>query len=292
MKRLVWSYGIGIVAIVAVLSLFFMMKGQTEKAVVVSGNVPKAHAQGERVKQPISRFRAVQPNEADNEVKNVKNNMPEKADPPPFLVYIDPGHQAQANLEKEPIGPGAAETKIKVSGGTSGVVTKKPEYKLTLEASMILKKLLEEKGITVKLTRSSHSVNISNRERAELANNSKADLHVRIHADGSENASVKGLSVLTPAEDNSYTKPVYQSSLQASQAILTEVEKDQFVEVDGIRYRSDLSGFNWSTVPVTLVELGYMTNPEEDRNLSDQAYLTKLMNHVADGIAVYEEMTK
>jgi len=39
MKRLVWSYGIGIVAIVAVLSFFFMMKGQTEKA-VVSGNVP------------------------------------------------------------------------------------------------------------------------------------------------------------------------------------------------------------------------------------------------------------
>lgn len=268
-----------------------MMKGQTEKA-VVSGDVPKAHAQGERVKQPISQFRAVQPHEAGNEVKNVKNNMPEKADPPPFLVYIDPGHQAQANLEKEPIGPGAAETKIKVSGGTSGVVTKKPEYKLTLEASMILKQLLEEKGITVKLTRSSHDVNISNRERAELANNSKADLHVRIHADGSENTSVKGFSVLTPAEDNSYTKSIYQSSLQASQAILTEVEKDQFVEVDGIRYRSDLSGFNWSTVPVTLVELGYMTNSEEDRNLSDQAYLTKLMNHVADGIVAYEGMTK
>ena len=104
-------------------------------------------------------------------------------------------------------------------------MTKKPEYKLTLEASMILKQLLEEKGITVKLTRSSHDVNISNRERAELANNSKADLHVRIHADGSENSSVKGLSVLTPAEDNSYTKPIYQSSLQASQAILTEVKK-------------------------------------------------------------------
>lgn len=291
MKRLVWSYGIGIVAIVAVLSFFFMMKGQTEKA-VVSGNVPKAHAQGERVKQPISQFRAVQPHEAGNEVKNVKNNMPEKADPPPFLVYIDPGHQSQANLEKEPIGPGSAETKIKVSGGTSGVVTKKPEYKLTLEASMILKQLLEEKGITVKLTRSSDNVDISNRERAELANNSKADLHVRIHADGSENASVKGFSVLTPAEDNSYTKSIYQSSLQASQAILTEVKKDQFVEADGIRYRSDLSGFNWSTVPVTLVELGYMTNPEEDRNLSDQGYLTKLMNHIADGIAEYEEMKK
>jgi len=70
------------------------------------------------------------------------------------------------------------------------------------------------------------------------------------------------------------------------------VKKDQFVEADGIRYRSDLSGFNWSTVPVTLVELGYMTNPEEDRNLSDQAYLTKLMNHIADGIAAYEEMKK
>ncbi len=89
-----------------------MMKGQTEKA-VISGNVPKAHAQGERVKRSISQFRAVQPHEAGNEVKNVKNNMPEKADPPPFLVYVDPGHQSQANPRKRANRTGISRNKIK-----------------------------------------------------------------------------------------------------------------------------------------------------------------------------------
>ena len=36
----------------------------------------------------------------------------------------------------------------------------------------------------------------------------------------------------------------------------------------GIRQRSDFTGFNWADVPVILVELGFMTNPVEDRALA------------------------
>ena len=86
-----------------------------------------------------------------------------------FVIVIDPGHQAKANLEQEPIGPDARETKYKVTGGTTGVVTRKPEYVLTLEASNLLKDHLEKKGFQVILTRTSHDVDISNQERAEIA---------------------------------------------------------------------------------------------------------------------------
>jgi N-acetylmuramoyl-L-alanine amidase len=209
-----------------------------------------------------------------------------------FLVVIDPGHQQHANLGKEPVGPGAAETKIKVTGGTSGVATGKPEYKLTLEASLILGELLEKRGVKVIYTRTTHDVNMSNKERAEIANQNKADLFVRIHADGSTNRNVKGLSILTPSKDDKFTKAIFHNSLKASQLILDETQKNPAVKVNGISYRGDLSGFNWSQVPSTLIEMGFMSNPTEDRNLSDTDYLTNLLTNIADGIMLYSSSKK
>jgi N-acetylmuramoyl-L-alanine amidase len=40
----------------------------------------------------------------------------------------------------------------------------------------------------------------------------------------------------------------------------------------GLQERSDYTGFNWSDVPAILVELGFMTNPTEDRLLATPAY--------------------
>jgi N-acetylmuramoyl-L-alanine amidase len=204
-----------------------------------------------------------------------------------FLVVIDPGHQNRANTAPEPIGPSAKETKMKVTGGTSGVATGKPEYKLTLEASLILGQLLESRGIKVIFTRTTNDVNISNRERAEVANQNTADLFIRIHADGSTDRNVHGLSVLTPANNSPYTKTIFDDSLKASQFIIEETKKNSSVKVNGISYRGDMSGFNWSKVPSTLVELGFMTNPTEDKNLSDPLYLKNLLTNIADGILHY-----
>lgn len=217
--------------------------------------------------------------EAVNEEANVVPNN--------FLVVIDPGHQQRANLEQEPVGPGAAETKIKVSGGTTGVATGKPEYQLTLEASLILADLLEKRGVQVILTRTAHNVNLSNRERAEIANQNQADLFIRIHADGSTDKNVRGLSILTPANNSPYTKAIFADSLKASEFIIDETRKNLDVKVNGISQRGDLSGFNWSKVPSTLVEMGFMSNPAEDKNLSDPVYLTNLLTNVADGIVQY-----
>lgn len=209
-----------------------------------------------------------------------------------FLVVIDPGHQKKANLGTEPVGPGASELKTKVTGGTSGIVTGKPEYELTLDAGLILGRLLEKRGVKVIYTRITHQVDLSNIQRAEVANQHHADLLIRLHADGSDNQNVSGLSVLTPAENDPYTKGIFEDSLKASQFIVDETKKNTAVKVNGISYRSDLSGFNWSKVPCTLVEMGYMTNPKEDRNLSDTGYMTKLLTNIADGIVDYANYKK
>ncbi|MEH7514101.1 N-acetylmuramoyl-L-alanine amidase [Gottfriedia acidiceleris] len=213
-----------------------------------------------------------------NEKKNSKK---------PLVICIDPGHQSKANTALEPLGPGSSEMKIKVTGGTTGVVTKKPEYVLSLDASLRLGEILKKRGYSVIFTRTTNNVNLSNKERAEIANKNNADLFIRIHADGSNDHSTKGFSVLTPSKENPYIPSLYMDSLLISQNIVEEVTKDQSTKVKGISYRDDLSGFNWSKVPVTLIELGFMTNSEEDRKLSDPQYLTNLMMKIADGIDRY-----
>ncbi|MDU7537011.1 MAG: N-acetylmuramoyl-L-alanine amidase, partial [Peptostreptococcaceae bacterium] len=104
-----------------------------------------------------------------------------------ILICIDPGHQEKGDSNSEPVAPGSYVKKARVSSGATGVATKKPEYILNLEASTVLKHILEGKGYKVIMTRESHDVNISNSERAIFANNNKADMVVRVHADSLNN---------------------------------------------------------------------------------------------------------
>lgn len=204
-----------------------------------------------------------------------------------FRIMIDPGHQAEGNYDLEPVGPNSSEQKPKVASGTQGVVTNKPEYELTLEVSLYLQEVLIEKGFDVQLTRTKNEVDISNVERAQMANEMEADLFLRIHADGAESAVAEGFSVLTPGQGNPDTEKVYEESLIAAEHIVDQVKEIATLHSNGIIFRDDLSGFNWSEVPVNLIELGFMTNPEEDKKLSDNRYITNLTNAIADGIEAY-----
>ena len=247
---------------------------------------PSNEEQGEQPKDSKDTVKTEEPVAENEEVTN-KEVIPPTSNTESFVIVIDPGHQAKANLEQEPIGPDARETKYKVTGGTTGVVTGKPEYVLTLEAANLLKAHLEKKGIQVILTRTSHDVDISNQERAEIANKHGADLFVRLHADGSESSETRGFSVLVPAKDNPYTVAVYEDSYRAAQFVLTHISKEIPIHQNGFFFRNDMSGFNWSKVPVILPEIGFMTNPEEDKKLSDEAYLSHVMELLASGIEEY-----
>lgn len=200
------------------------------------------------------------------------------------LVMLDPGHQRYGNNAPELVGPDTRETKPKVSSGTVGVRTKKPEYVLNLEVSLLIKDELVRRGIEVAMTRESHEVDISNKQRADMANEAGAALAVRIHADGDSSPKTKGFSVLYPSASAAAVKPIAAESHEAAGFILEHLKAATEMAGRGLSARSDLSGFNWSKVPVVLVELGFMTNPEEDELMSEAEYQKKLAQGIADGI--------
>lgn len=206
-------------------------------------------------------------------------------------VCIDAGHQAHGNNEKEPVGPGATETKAKVSSGTKGVSTGKMEYELTLEIALKLQEELERRGYTVIMCRTTNDVDISNSERAAVANNANADAFIRIHADGSENSSAQGAHTICQTAGNPYNGQLYGQSLRLSQCVISEyvamTGAKQVKADDGVDERDDLSGVNWCVVPVTLIELGFMTNPTEDTLMSSADYQAKMVTGMANGIDKY-----
>jgi N-acetylmuramoyl-L-alanine amidase len=204
-----------------------------------------------------------------------------------YVICIDPGHQLKGNNDKEPIGPGATEKKAKVSSGTRGVSTKKTEYELNLEISLKLQKELEKRGYKVVMTRTKNNVNLSNRDRSAIANKAEADLFIRVHADGASSPITQGYSVLYPSKGNKYTKSIYANSKLASELIHQEMKTSTKSKSRGVVPRSDLTGFNWSKVPVTLVEVGFMTSPTEDKLLSTTAYQDKIVQGISDGVDLY-----
>lgn len=211
--------------------------------------------------------------------------QPARAEEKQKVIVIDAGHQTRAMSAREPIGPGAKQKKAKVTGGTSGCVTHLPEYKLNLQVAKKLKKELESRGYKVIMVRTKNNVRLSNVDRAKVANKNMADAFIRIHANSAGSSGVKGALTIAPANSNSYmSKKNRKASQKLSKKVLTAMCKETGAKNRGVMYTNTMTGINWCKVPVTIVEMGFMSNPSEDRKMASASYQKKIVKGIADGI--------
>lgn len=204
-----------------------------------------------------------------------------------YLVVIDAGHQRYGNLDLEPDGPGSTAMKYKVSYGTQGTFTGLAEYELNLLVALKLQSELEARGYDVVMVRTTHDVNISNAERAIFANEQYADVFIRIHANGSDNPDHNGIMTLCQANDNPYNSHLYAESRALAGAVLDAMVAATGANRQYVWETNTMSGINWCQTPVTIVEMGYMTNKTEDYLMATDEYQQKLALGMANGIDAY-----
>lgn len=200
------------------------------------------------------------------------------------VIVIDAGHQKKANTKLEPIGPGAKQKKMKVTGGATGKYTKQKEYELNLKVAKLLEKKLKAKGYRVKMIRTKNDVNIANSKRAKIANEAKADAFIRIHANADTSSKTNGVLTLCQTKKNKYNKKLYRKSYKLSKSILKGIVKKTGAKNLGVERTDTMSGINWAQVPVTIVEMGFLTNKKEDKLLLTKSYQKKIVNGIVNGL--------
>lgn len=242
-------------------------------------------------------------------IPEMKASVPKAATPPPKkqrIIMLDPGHGGQD--------PGA----ISRSG--------RYEKNITLQMAKELKTLLQKAGYKVVMTRET-DIFIPLRGRIKKAHDARADLFISIHADSAKNKSAKGLSVYTISEKASDKEAAALAerenkadlilSLDLSDvdpelsSIFLDLEKQETMNrsadyakcvVEEMKKKVDLvpnahrqAGFvvlKSPSVPSVLVELGYLSNKTEDKNLQKASYRKKLAESLVRAVDTYFQHVK
>ncbi len=202
------------------------------------------------------------------------------------VICIDPGHPSE------------------VSAG-SGKQNGTTEVLMNWEVALKLKKTLEEKyGATVVMTKSKISENVTNKRRAEIANEAKADVAIRLHCDSETSGKKRGIAVFYPAKQGTVkngtkgpSKMVIEESALIAQAIGKEFElikkelPNNGVKTDADTYigsqQGALTGSIYSQVPVALVEMVFLSNAKDAEFIKKGINQQRLADIFAKGISTY-----
>ena len=190
-------------------------------------------------------------------------------------VAIDPGHQ------------GSQEMIPKGTQGTQGSFTGVPEYELNLTISKQLAQELQGRGYEVLLTRQDNDTAISNQERALLAAEFGADIYLRIHANESGNPDESGALTMVPSANNPYIAQLHNKSYALGEAVINAYCQSCGLTNRGVMFSDNMAGTNWSQVPVTVLEMGFMTNQSDDIYMQNAEFQSRMVQGIANGVDQY-----
>lgn len=204
-----------------------------------------------------------------------------------YLVVIDAGHQRKGNNDLEPNGPGSDDMKKKASYGTASDFIDFDEYELNLIVALLLQQELESRGYTVIMTRTTHDVDISNVQRAQIANEAQADAFIRLHANGSDDQEAHGAFTICQRSDNAYQPQLYEINRCLAEHIINAYVAATGCYDRGVWETNTMTGINWCEVPNCIIEMGYMSNREEDAKMATAEYQARMAKGIADGLDSY-----
>ena len=199
-----------------------------------------------------------------------------------LCVVIDAGHQL----------PGASST---VAVGATGTTTGQLEYELNLQVALYLRNELVSRGYNVVMIRETNDVNISNSDRARVAN-AYAEVYdevilVSIHADSFTSENAVGSHVISTTQNNANASGNVKYS--ESRALAQCVREAYLANCPGIgqnranQERDNLAVINASEVPTILLEMGFLSNPGEDTLMETDAFRLNAAAGIANGIDAY-----
>ena len=178
-------------------------------------------------------------------------------------IVIDPGHGG------------------KDSGAVAGKIYEKD---INLPVSLMLRDALVQNGYNVIMTREDDR-DVGLYDRPIIGNNSNADLFISIHTNASLKPQVKGLEVL-------YC-PSYERDIKlADQYPFAQSIHDNILALTnrpgrGIVKRPDLVVLNKTYMEAVLIEIGYMSNPEELEIVLSQSYQNQVVQGIVNGVKEY-----
>jgi len=200
-----------------------------------------------------------------------------------FTVCIDPGHPSE------------------VSDGMTvqnGVTENHINWIFALE----LKEVLEDEGVNVVLTKTEEDEYVTNRERAEIANENEADLFFRIHCDTFTDPDVRGMTFYYPDRQGTWEEEIGppEEIIPDCERAANTIHDVAMEELDGLlndrgvrtdnetyvgnRQGGALRGSILSRVPVCLVELCFLSSPDDVDVITDDDYRREIARAVGKGI--------
>ncbi len=212
-----------------------------------------------------------------------------------ICVVVDAGHghDGTTNSEKEPGDPAFTSLKAKNTVGATGQFTGQLERELNLAVAINLRNELVKRGYTVVMVRETHDVDASNITRAQIANSYKEQyeevITIHIHANSFSKETAKGALVMCQKEGNPYCGDLYGESLRLSNAIIDPFCKETGMSKRSMLYSDTMTGLNWTDIPTTFIEMGFLSNQADDRLMLTDEFRKNAAIGIADGVDRYFE---